>query len=65
MDDAQLRALAEAFYEKAWLDHRQLPSARDDRVFWVRQYVEFARAVEAAGRGHDPNLENDLRKNDR
>lgn len=48
MEDAPLRALAEAFYDKAWAEHRTLPSLRDDREFWTNQYFVFARAVRDA-----------------
>ena len=59
MDDAQLRALAEAFYDDVWAEHARLPTPRNEHgvvtafkqqehEFWTNQYLGFARAVWAA-----------------
>ena len=56
MDDAQLRARAEAFYDDVWAEHARLPTPRDEHgvviafkqqehEFWTKQYLGFARAV--------------------
>ena len=53
MEDAQLRALAESFFDKVSTDHRNLPSPNEDREFWTREYIEFARVVRRATRESD------------
>ena len=56
MEDAHLRALAEAFYDEAWTEHRTLPSPKDDRAFWTRRYLDFGRAVRNATREGDTTV---------
>ena len=59
MDDARLRELAAAFYDKAWTDwHAE--STPKDREFWTREYVEFARAVRSATRESDAGALNHI-----
>lgn len=52
MNDAQLRRLAEAFYEKMWAQSAKLATS-SEREFWVNQYLAFARGVSAAAREAD------------
>ena len=60
MDDAQLRALAESFYDTAWAEHRTLPSPRDDREFWLSRYLDFGRAVRSGTRESDAGTLNQI-----